>query len=96
MMGRIEHEGTVFWLSHYPWRELMDGSTVEGLPSNMFAAKYANRALPCDSDAVLLHGHTHQRDARLSLSCAGRMVHVGWDTWRRPVSLDEVASLVGG
>ncbi len=49
-----------------------------------------------DEGAWLLHGHTHLADQRVHLNTAGvlRQLHVGWDAWRRPVSLAEVTAIL--
>lgn len=38
----------------------------------------------------LIHGHTHSQE-RLD---GPRSVHIGWDAWHRPVSLDEIRELM--
>lgn len=42
-----------------------------------------------DEGNLLIHGHLHSEQARTS----DREVHVGWDSWHRPVSRHEVAEL---
>lgn len=42
-----------------------------------------------DEGGLLIHGHLHSESAMTS----PREVHVGWDTWHRPVSIHEVAEL---
>lgn len=42
-----------------------------------------------DEGAFLLHGHTHSH-----LVQTGRQIHVGWDAWRRPVEIGEVAGMI--
>ena len=39
----------------------------------------------------LLHGHTHQGQVSLFND---NVIHVGWDTWFRPVHTDEIAELI--
>lgn len=48
-----------------------------------------------DMGAILLHGHTHQKE-RVSRSKRGTLqIHVGVDAWvLRPVSLDEIIQIV--
>lgn len=45
-----------------------------------------------DEGLWLLHGHTHQ--SQPLTSPGARQLHVGWDTWHRPVHLDEIAQLI--
>lgn len=45
-----------------------------------------------DEGLWLLHGHTHQPQPLTSPGA--RQLHVGWDSWRRPVHLDEIAQLI--
>ncbi|NKS29240.1 metallophosphatase [Rhodococcus hoagii] len=45
-----------------------------------------------DEGKWLLHGHTHQSQPLTSPGV--RHLHVGWDTWHRPVSLNEIAALI--
>ena len=45
-----------------------------------------------DEDAVLLHGHLHTEVA--TDAPRPRQIHVGWDTWRRPVTADEIAQSI--
>lgn len=90
-MGRLETDGRAFVLSHYPWRHLMDGATVPGVASNAYSRGLAPLAPTDDGCGILLHGHTHSpsvTDPR-----GARMIHVGWDAWRRPVPLDEIAAV---
>lgn len=42
-----------------------------------------------DEGGLLIHGHLHSDEPMTS----EREVHVGWDTWHRPVSRHEVAEL---
>lgn len=42
-----------------------------------------------DEGAFLLHGHTHSNAVQ-----TGRQIHVGWDAWRRPVEIGEVAGMI--
>lgn len=42
-----------------------------------------------DEGNLLIHGHLHSNEPMTS----DREVHVGWDTWHRPVSRHEVAEL---
>ena len=46
-----------------------------------------------DGGDWLLHGHTHQ-SAVLDPAVHPRQIHVGWDSWRRPVHVDEVAEII--
>ncbi|RZL76215.1 MAG: metallophosphatase [Rhodococcus sp. (in: high G+C Gram-positive bacteria)] len=46
-----------------------------------------------DEGDWLLHGHTHQSGV-LDPSVHPRQIHVGWDSWRRPVHVDEVAEII--
>lgn len=43
-----------------------------------------------DEGAPLIHGHLHSEVAMTSV----REVHVGWDTWHRPVSIHEIGALL--
>lgn len=81
-------------LSHYPWRHLMDGGRVDGQSTNSTSADYAADAPVWTGreDEWLLHGHTHdpRKDDFPGRPGSERMLHIGWDAWHRPVSLDEV------
>lgn len=44
-----------------------------------------------DEGRWLLHGHTHSR-----VRVSGRQIHVGVDTWGRPVHADEIAEIIKG
>ncbi|HCS2945737.1 TPA: metallophosphoesterase, partial [Shigella flexneri] len=70
------------WLSHYPYASTGDG---EGRGP----ARYLHHRLP-DLGDWLLHGHTHQEHVRTS----PREIHIGWDTWRRPVAWDEIEKII--
>lgn len=45
-----------------------------------------------DEGRVLLHGHTHTAYATMPEHT--RQIHVGWDTWRRPVNDREIGHLI--
>lgn len=45
-----------------------------------------------DEGNVLLHGHLHSETA--TDPSRPRQVHVGWDTWRRPVAAHEIAQII--
>jgi calcineurin-like phosphoesterase family protein len=46
---------------------------------------------PSNTGKWLIHGHTHKK----TITTPGmKMVHVGWDAWKRPVSQEEVASVI--
>lgn len=44
-----------------------------------------------DVGRPLLHGHTHQSRVRIFND---HVIHVGWDSWFRPVHADEIADLL--
>lgn len=75
---RTSPSGKSVLLTHYPYRA--DHTTV---------ARYDQYRLP-DYGAFLFHGHTHQTHVWTS----PREIHVGWDTWKRPVPIDELYHLV--
>ncbi|MDN5898954.1 MAG: metallophosphoesterase family protein [Brachybacterium sp.] len=45
-----------------------------------------------DEGAVLLHGHLHTDTA--TDPSRPRQIHVGWDTWHRPVAAHEIAQII--
>lgn len=67
-------------LSHFPYERERGGKEP----------RWAQWRLK-DEGAVLLHGHTHET-ARVQFG--RREIHVGWDAWRRPVTLDEIRERV--
>jgi calcineurin-like phosphoesterase family protein len=74
-------------LSHFPWNGDGEGERELEERYSQFRLN-RDRAVP----RVLIHGHTHS-----SLKVDGPdSIHVGWDAWRRPVSLEEVRELVLG
>lgn len=71
-------------LSHFPW--FGDGDGRRSLEDD-----YPEFRLHKGHDRWLIHGHTHTED-KLD---GDRSIHVGWDAWHRPVSLDEIRELMG-
>lgn len=84
--ARLRHQGRRLLLSHYPYSG--EGDRPGG-------DRFTQYRLPNEGIA-LVHGHTHDPDQRLSRDQAAPMVHVGWDAWRRPVSISEVVHLLAG
>ena len=82
-------DGVEYHLSHFPYREDMDGfrDPTGDVSDNAYDPGYAPDALPRDGRR-LLFGHTHQHTK------AGRSadsLHVGLDSWDlRPVSETQV------
>ncbi|WP_289094196.1 phosphoesterase [uncultured Bifidobacterium sp.] len=82
-------DGVAYHLSHFPYREDMDGyrDPTGDVSDNAYDPGYAPDALPRDGRR-LLFGHTHQHTK------AGRSadsLHVGLDSWDlRPVSETQV------
>lgn len=70
--------GATVMMSHYPYR--VDHTEV---------ARYDQYRLR-DEGAWLLHGHTHQTHVRTS----AREIHIGWDTWSRPVAWSEIEAII--
>jgi calcineurin-like phosphoesterase family protein len=71
-------------LSHFPWNG-------DGEGERTLEERYSQFRLNRDPKVprILIHGHTHS-----SLKVDGRdSIHVGWDAWHRPVSLEEVREL---
>lgn len=66
-------------LSHFPYR----ADREEGADPREMQWRLR------DEGNLLIHGHLHSAEAMTS----DREVHVGWDTWGRPVSRHEVAEL---
>lgn len=71
-------------LSHFPWAG--DGDGRRSMEDD-----YPEFRLSRAHDRWLIHGHTHTED-RLD---GDHSIHVGWDAWKRPVSLDEIKELMG-
>jgi calcineurin-like phosphoesterase family protein len=74
-------------LSHFPWNG-------DGEGEREMEERYSQFRLNRDPQVprVLVHGHTHSM-----LKVDGPdSIHVGWDAWRRPVSLEEVRELALG
>lgn len=71
-------------LSHFPY----SGEGQRNMADRHTQYRLRNEGMP------LIHGHTHDPDQRLSFDKNTPMVHVGWDAWGRPVSLDEVLDLL--
>jgi len=82
-MARRRIEGREVLLSHFPY----DGDHTED--QRMTQYRLRNQGVP------LLHGHTHSAEKVTFAPGSTRQVHVGWDAWKRPVSLQEVALLLG-
>lgn len=84
--ARIKLNGMQVLLSHFPY---------QGGGDHTFEDRYAQYRLPdLGAGAVLVHGHTHLTE-RISLGPqAGVQLNVCWEAWERPVSDQEVVSLV--
>jgi calcineurin-like phosphoesterase family protein len=46
---------------------------------------------PANLGGWLLHGHTHKKEVTTP---GKKMIHVGWDAWKRPVSREEIATII--
>jgi calcineurin-like phosphoesterase family protein len=79
---RIGPKPTVL-LSHFPPAGVYDGRR----PIERDYPEF--RLTP--GDRWLIHGHTHS-DVKLD---GPKSIHVGWDAWHRPVSLEEIRELMG-
>ncbi len=79
--ARIRVEGQNVLLSHYPYGWLGDGTEREG-------SRYTQYRLP-DEGLRLIHGHTHQSEP-----FTDRQMCVSWESWRRLVSLGDVAKWI--
>ena len=66
-------------LSHFPYTRERGGADPRWLQWRLR-----------DEGALLLHGHTHEATR---VNPGGREIHVGWDAWERPVSLEEIRAL---
>lgn len=82
LFARRKIAGETVLLSHFPY---VGDHTAEDR-----GVKYRLQ----DEGDWLLHGHTHQ-DGVLDPSLHPRQIHVGWDSWRRPVHVDEIAEIIG-
>lgn len=80
-------------LSHFPY-------SGDHTPEDR-ATQYRLR----DEGLWLLHGHTHshRKVTNPALDTLARpadprryQIHVGWDAWKRPVQLDEIAAIIEG
>lgn len=80
LFARRKIAGQPVLLSHFPY-EGDHSETDRGV-------QYRLR----DEGEWLLHGHNHSESA----TDGSRQLHVGWDSWRRPVHLDEIAELITG
>ncbi|MGC0365028.1 calcineurin-like phosphoesterase family protein [Rhodococcus sp. 27YEA15] len=78
--ARRKVAGRNVMLSHFPY--VGDHTDVDR------AEAYRLR----DEGMWLLHGHTHQAEPLTEPH--SRQLHVGWDTWKRPVSLEEIAAVI--
>lgn len=85
-MARRKSSGRYMLLSHFPYR----GEGARGMADRHTQYRLRNEGIP------LVHGHTHDEAQRLSFDGGTAMVHVGWDAWGRPVTLDEVVGLLEG
>lgn len=86
--------GVEYHLSHFPYREDMDGfrDPTGDVSDNAYDPGYAPDALPRDGHR-LLFGHTHQHTKP---GRAADSLHVGLDSWGlKPVSEEQVAAWFG-
>lgn len=104
LFGEVARQGRIYLpdglqliLSHYQWRHLMDGTAIPEQSLNATTVKLAPNAPVWTENAheILLHGHTH---ASHVFDFDGRpggykQIHIGWDAWKRPVSLEELTPL---
>ncbi len=73
-------DGTLGWMSHYPYRRAGEESKP--------------RLDEPDFRMPLIHGHTHS-PKKLSIAAKGSLqVHVGWEAWRTPVTLERIGDYV--
>lgn len=72
-------------LSHFPY----NGDHYDGDRFDQFRLR--------DAGLPVLHGHTHNAvDHPVSFSLPGStQIHVGWDAWQRPVSSNEIVTMLG-
>lgn len=81
---QINHDGQRILMSHFPYNG-------EGSQRADDEDRYSEFRLR-DLGMTLIHGHTHDKKQRHSLSALGsHMFHVGWDSWRRPVNIKELS-----
>jgi calcineurin-like phosphoesterase family protein len=82
--ARRKIDGQLVFLSHFPYEgDHKSESRPEGEDRH---TQYRLR----NEGQWLLHGHTHQSHIMTGL----HEIHVGWDTWKRPVSQDEIAEVI--
>ncbi|MBT1161756.1 metallophosphoesterase [Bifidobacterium sp. SO1] len=85
-------------LSHYPYRHLMDGEHSDERSTNATNPILSTHAPEWygHRNERLLHGHTHAKTIFDFADRAGGydQLHIGWDAWHRPVSLDELLPLL--
>lgn len=66
-------------LSHFPYRRDRDGTRPRFMQWRLR-----------DEGALLLHGHLHE-----PVRAFPGQVHVGWDAWKRPVSIEDMSDAIG-
>lgn len=82
IVGHELFDGTIVNMSHFPYT----GDHFDG-------DRYTEYRLP-DDGRILLHGHTHSTEV-ISHSASGTLqIHVGWDSWGRPVSEQDIVNII--
>lgn len=79
--GSIRVDGQRWMLSHFPY----DDFDAQGDEERYMEYRLRDEGIP------LLHGHTHSSNIVSQSDRGTKQVHVGWDAWRRPVSIDYLA-----
>ena len=91
--GVLGYKGSRFLLSHYPYEDVHLAKPVEGQTREHERDRHLQWRLR-DLGVTLLHGHTHSTE-KVSYSPAGTLqLHVGWDTWGKPVPLSTFYALL--
>lgn len=75
----ITHEGVTFKLAHFPYKWSMQDKDIVSRPECFTKHDMSQPILP------LLCGHVHE-----SYMIRKNCLNMGWDIWKRPVSIDKV------
>lgn len=80
---RVKFAGIDFLVNHFPY----NGDT-EGRESD----RYVQWRLR-DLGTPIIHGHVHSADKVTYSALGTAQLHVGWDAWHRPVTIEEIVAL---